>query len=76
MPGGGSKWPSERMLILPLPTNTSKIHLHVEQFSQKITGNWQKISYTTKDERKIFMKPGRMGRKMHQNRTSAPWRDV
>lgn len=33
---GESKWRSRRMWSLPLPKNTSKIHLHMEQFLQKI----------------------------------------
>ena len=35
-------------------TDTSKIYLHVEQFSRK-TGNWPKNSYTTKAVRRISM---------------------
>ena len=45
----------------PLPMNTSKINLHMEQFSLK-TGNWQKDSCTikvvSKGTRKSIRKPG------------------
>ena len=37
--GGGSRWQNRRMWSSPTPTNTSKIHLHGEQFSQKT--NWK-----------------------------------
>lgn len=45
----------------PPPTNTSKIHLHVEQFSLK-TGNCHKDSCTTKAVRKIHTETGKKGK--------------
>lgn len=48
--GRGTRWQSRRMYwSSTISTNTSKIHLYMEQFSQrKPTENWQKIFYTTK----------------------------
>ena len=34
--GSGARWQKRKMWISPSPTNTSKIHLHMEQFSQNI----------------------------------------
>ena len=42
----------------PFPMKTSKINLHVEQFSLK-TGNWQKDSCTNEVLREIHMESGR-----------------
>ena len=39
-----TRWQSSRMSSSLPPTNTSKIHLHVEQFSQKSIEHWQKTS--------------------------------
>ena len=49
--------------------NTSKIHLHVENSYWKLTGDWQKVSYTTKAIRKIRIKLRRKGR-LHGQSTS------
>ena len=46
----------------PPPTNTSKIHLYVEQFSLKLTGDWQKDSCTNKAVRKLQAELGRKER--------------
>lgn len=44
--------------------NTSKIHLHVENSYWKLTGDWQKVSYTTKAIRKIRIKLSRKEREV------------
>ena len=44
--------------------NTSKIHLRVENSYWKLTGDWQKVSYTTKAIRKIRIKLSRKEREM------------
>ena len=37
----------------PAPVDTSKIQLHVEQFTLKLTGDWQEDCHTTKAVQKI-----------------------
>lgn len=37
---------------LTCPVDTSKIQLHVEQFTLKLTGDWQEDGHTTKAVRK------------------------
>lgn len=46
-----SRW----MLSSPPPVHTSKIHLHMGQFSLKQPEGWQEVSATTKAVRKIYM---------------------
>ena len=44
--------------------NTWKIHPHVENSHWKLTGDWQKVSYTTKAVRKIHIKLSRKEREV------------
>lgn len=53
MKGWRARWWNRRMQNSPAPVDTSKIQLHVEQFTVKLTGDWQEDGHTTKAVRKI-----------------------
>lgn len=59
----GLKMVDKRTWGSPPPTNRTKIHLHLGQFSRKTNWNLHKNSYKIKAARKIPMELGRIGEK-------------